>query len=190
MVVDLLRIYLLFGLVVHKAVWELLKRRSEAAPTKNTISLKVRLIKAAKIAILAGVFIQTLAPEFLRVSDNPAILRAVGAVLFTLGLTTALLGRIQLGDNWLDIETASVKVEQTTVTHGVYRYVRHPIYAGDLLLLFGLELALNSWGVVFVLLLAPVILRQAVREEEMLKQTLPGYDLYCRRTRRFIPFLA
>ncbi len=79
---------------------------------------------------------------------------------------------------------------QELVEEGVYRYIRHPIYLGDLLLLAGFELALNSWLALGVLVLAPVVLRQAREEEKVLLVNLPGYRDYCARTKRFIPFLA
>jgi protein-S-isoprenylcysteine O-methyltransferase Ste14 len=75
------------------------------------------------------------------------------------------------------------------VSKGLYRFIRHPIYVGDLLLLIGLELSLNSWLVLGVILLLPVVIRQAVSEEKMLMRSLPGYETYCARTKRFIPFL-
>jgi len=126
----------------------------------------------------------------LPLSAEPALWRAVGAAAFTAGLSIALLGRIQLGGNWSDIESAVIRREHRVVCNGIYRYVRHPIYAGDLLLLVGLELALNSWLVVLAVLLVPIVARQAMREERELAETLPGYDEYRRQTKRFIPFLA
>ncbi len=80
--------------------------------------------------------------------------------------------------------------EQAVVSNGPYRLIRHPIYVGDLMLLFGLELALNSWLVLGVLLLAPIVLRQAVQEEKKLALALPGYQEYCANTKRFIPFVV
>jgi protein-S-isoprenylcysteine O-methyltransferase Ste14 len=185
--VDLLRLYLFAGLVAHKAVWELLKRRG-GAPKK--VPLGVKLIKSVKILILAGILAQTLLPDVLPLASDPGPLRAAGAALFSFGLAIAVLGRVQLGDNWLDIESAAVKRKQAVVSRGVYGYVRHPIYVGDLILLIGLELALNSWLVLAAALLAPVVLRQAMKEESVLLRSLPGYDDYCRRTKRFIPFVA
>jgi len=67
--------------------------------------------------------------------------------------------------------------------------VRHPIYTGDLLLLLGLELALNSWAVIGVVAMAVYVRRQAIREERNLLEKIPGYDQYCRCTARFVPFL-
>jgi protein-S-isoprenylcysteine O-methyltransferase Ste14 len=129
------------------------------------------------------------APEFLPIARDPAALRIIGAAIYTLGLLTALTARLQLGRNWSDIEKASLMENHALVAHGLYRWVRHPIYAGDVLLLLGLELALNSWAAAGVVALALYVRRQAMSEERELLQTLPGYDQYYRRTARFLPFL-
>ena len=183
----LLRAYLLIGLVAHKAVWEMLKRN--ASKSLQSESFTLQLIKLAKIAVLLGVIVQTLVPRYvLPIADNPFSLQAAGVVLFSAGLATAILGRVQLGESWSDIETPQAK--NSVVSRGIYGYIRHPIYAGDLLLLAGLELCLNSWLVIGVLALAPVVANKAIREEKMLAEKLPGYDVYVRKTKRFIPFLV
>lgn len=189
---DALNLYLLGGLIAHKAVWEVMKRRQPPSPVtaRARQSLKTTVTKAVKIAILLGIALQTLLPPVFPIDADPAMLRGAGFVLYTAGLAIAILGRVQLGDNWLDIEEAGKKREQGVVSEGVYRFIRHPIYVGDLLLLAGLELALESWLAAGVVVLAPMVLRQAIQEEKFLQQTLPGYLDYCRRTKRFVPFLA
>jgi protein-S-isoprenylcysteine O-methyltransferase Ste14 len=193
MIFDPIRAILLTGLLFHKVFWEAMKRRGPAEPARVSTApqpLPVRFVKLVKIAILLGIATQTVLPEILPISADPAGLKIGGLILFLAGLAIAVTGRWQLGDNWLDIEAAGVKKEQKTVAEGIYAYVRHPIYTGDLLLIAGLELALNSWLFLFVFPLAVVVTRQAIREEQKLLETLPGYDAYCRRTRRFIPFIA
>lgn len=183
-----LRIYLLLGLALHKVVWETLKRKDGEKPSEPK-SLTLLAIKAVKIVILLGVIVQALLPDVLPITPNPLTLRIVGTVVYTVGLLTAIAARFQLGDNWANIETSQVLQRQRVVAKGVYAYIRHPIYSGDLLLLFGLELALNSWLVLGVFTLAPIVLLRAIKEERMLVQALPGYDSYCVRTKRFIPFV-
>lgn len=184
----LLKIYLLAGLILHKVIWEILRQKSDEKPLE-TPSIKLRLIKAVKISILLGIMVQIWLPEVLPITDDPAVLRVIGTIIYTFGLLTAIAARFQLGENWANIETGQVLERQQVVAKGVYGFIRHPIYTGDLLLLLGLELALNSWLVAGILLLAPIVLRQAVKEEKMLVRNLPGYDVYCARTKRFIPFV-
>lgn len=186
-----LQIYLLAGIVVHKALWEALKNRSSGgdALKRERQPIYLKLIKGAKIGILLGIVAQTMAPDVLPITSSPFDLRVAGVLIYTAGLVIAVFGRIQLGANWSDIETSQVLRNHRVVSHGLYRYIRHPIYVGDLMFLAGLELSLNSWLVLAAGLLAPVALWMAVREERMLAETLPGYEAYRARTKRFIPFV-
>ena len=148
-----------------------------------------RVAKMVKLAILVGILVQTLLPDVLPIMSDPSALRLAGAALFSAGLLVAIVARIQLGNNWSDIEAGGVKANQNLVASGIYRSVRHPIYAGDLLLLFGLELALNSWLMLGMFPLAAVVYWQTLREERFLLRSLPGYADYCSSTYRFIPFV-
>ncbi|MEZ5428813.1 MAG: isoprenylcysteine carboxylmethyltransferase family protein [Pyrinomonadaceae bacterium] len=184
----LLKFYLLSGLIIHKAVWEILRKKSAEQP-KEKQSMGLLAVKAVKIGILLGIIVQTLLPDILPISADPFPFRVAGTLIYTLGLLTAIAARFQLGDNWANIETGQVLDRQQVVARGIYGFIRHPIYTGDLLLLLGLELALNSWLVLGVLVLAPVVLLKAIKEEQMLVRELSGYEAYCARTKRFIPFV-
>ena len=190
MEISWVRIYLLLGLLFHKAVWEFMKARQGRGTASNVARpWNVRLLSATKVVILLGIIAQTVMPVVLPITANPSTLTAVGVALYTLGLLIAVSARIQLGRNWSDIEKSQLKPGHQLVEHGVYRYVRHPIYTGDLLLLLGLQLALNSWCVLGVAALAVYVHRRVIREERKLCEVLPQYSQYCRRTSRFLPFL-
>jgi protein-S-isoprenylcysteine O-methyltransferase Ste14 len=77
------------------------------------------------------------------------------------------------------------------ITNGPYRIVRHPMYAGAILWLVGVPLMLGSgWGVAAVPLIVAALGWRAVREEQMLRRELPGYDAYAQRVKyRLIPGL-
>jgi protein-S-isoprenylcysteine O-methyltransferase Ste14 len=80
---------------------------------------------------------------------------------------------------------------QTVVSTGVYSIVRHPMYAGAVLLLIGMPLWLESYAAALLALvpLGTLVLRILI-EEKFLRQKLEGYDAYTRRVRyRLIPFL-
>jgi protein-S-isoprenylcysteine O-methyltransferase Ste14 len=188
---DALRLAMLLGLAAHKGLWEIMKWRARAPrAVPRAVSPSIRLVKLGKMALLAFLVIQTLCLEILPIAREPGALRAVGTGIFVVGLATAMSARVQLGRNWMDLEDARVLPEQSVVDRGIYRYIRHPIYTGDLLLLAGLELGVNSWLVLGVTVLAAVVVRRALAEEMLLAQRLAGYRAYCRRTKRFIPFLV
>lgn len=187
----LLRVYLFAGLAAHKILWELLKRRhdqsSQQSAPRNTPFLQI--VKAGKIVVTIGLFVQLFLPEILPITDNALVPHIVGVFLYTFGLLIAILARLELGNNWSDIETGLVKPNHMLVNRGVYRYIRHPIYTGDLAMLLGFELCLNSWLVLAVVILAIPTIYGAVREEKMLAETVTGYQAYRTQTKRFIPFV-
>jgi protein-S-isoprenylcysteine O-methyltransferase Ste14 len=187
MVLDPLRLFLLLGLVLHKGVWEVLKRRQSTRRPSSTPA--VVFIKLAKIAILVGLCAQTVLPEVLPILSEPMTLRLTGGFLFVTGLTLAVTARFQLGREWSDIECSSVAADHKIIERGVYRFIRHPIYMGDVLLITGLELALNSWLVLGVIPLALAVFLKAKSEEEALAHRLSGYHEYQSRTKRFLPFV-
>ena len=185
----LLKLFLFFGLVLHKVIWEVLRTKAPSQ-TPSSASLTIVAVKLVKIAIFIGILVQIWLPDVLPIGNEGSFwIRAAGVLLFSLGLLTAISARVQLGDNWSNIESGQVLTNQSVVDRGIYAYVRHPIYTGDLLLLIGLELALNSWLVVLALLLCPIVMWKAIKEERMLLRELSGYIEYHRRTKRFIPFV-
>jgi protein-S-isoprenylcysteine O-methyltransferase Ste14 len=81
-------------------------------------------------------------------------------------------------------------IPKAIVTRGPYRYVRHPIYTANVLLLLGIALLSGT------LLLVPNLLvlgvgyyRSAVQEESYLCANLPKYRGYRQRTGMFLPRL-
>jgi protein-S-isoprenylcysteine O-methyltransferase Ste14 len=188
----LFRFYLLFGLIFHKAVWIAMKHRAKTDDRQGarTYPPRVLVARLVKLLIFVLIMIQIFVPDVFPILDEPFALRIAGGLLYTLGLVTAVLGRIQLADSWSDIEVGRVAAGMQVVSGGVYRYLRHPIYAGDLLLLLGLELALNSWLVLAAAALVPPVVYRAVQEEQTLRKMITGYEDYASRTKRFIPFVV
>jgi len=87
--------------------------------------------------------------------------------------------------------TIRVETEQPVISTGVYRMVRHPMYAGALILFIATPLALGSfWGLIVVLPLCAVLVARLLDEERYLSAALPGYDAYRGRVRyRLIPYI-
>jgi len=84
-----------------------------------------------------------------------------------------------------------IERQQRVITDGPYRIVRHPMYAGSLLMFVGTPLLLGSWwGLLFVPIGAIGIGMRAVGEERMLRRELAGYEDYTRHVRfRMVPGL-
>ncbi len=94
-----------------------------------------------------------------------------------------------LKQNSYAASTVTVEPEQPVVSTGVYAIVRHPMYAGALLLIAATPLALGSyWGLLVVLVALPALIWRLLDEERILARDLLGYVEYCRRVRyRLIP---
>lgn len=75
------------------------------------------------------------------------------------------------------------------VTTGPYRYVRHPMYVGVILMFIAIPLALGSvYGIIPGVLLIIVFLIRTSLEDKTLREELPGYEEYSRKTKyRLLP---
>lgn len=78
---------------------------------------------------------------------------------------------------------------QTVVTGGPYRYVRHPMYLGIILLFAGIPLALGSlWGLIPGGLIVLLFVIRTALEDRMLRRELTGYIEYAAKVRsRLLP---
>jgi len=75
------------------------------------------------------------------------------------------------------------------VSHGPYRWVRHPGYLGTLAFELGTPVALSSWWALIpaALMVLLTVLRTAL-EDRALRRDLPGYEEYAQETRwRLLP---
>ena len=80
---------------------------------------------------------------------------------------------------------------QTVVDTGVYGVVRHPMYAGAVLLFVGLPLWLESYAsALFASVPIGILALRIIVEEQFLKRELEGYDAYTKKVQyRLIPFV-
>ena len=81
--------------------------------------------------------------------------------------------------------------KQHVISTGVYGVVRHPLYFGCLLMMFGAPLLLGSvYGLVLSTIGLILVIGRIFGEERMLSDELEGYDEYKKRvTSRLIPFV-
>ncbi len=112
----------------------------------------------------------------------------LGDVLVLLGLFITLL---VLRENTFSASNIRVEPGQTVISTGPYAIMRHPMYAGALIMGVGVPLALGSWlGLLVVALLMPVLVWRILDEEKLLSSELSGYTEYRRHVRfRLVPFV-
>lgn len=115
-------------------------------------------------------------------------LKIVGIILFTLGGLLMLWGRAALGE-WFSTRFV-VKKGHRLIQEGPYKFVRHPIYVGVLLAMWGLTLALDSLVTLLILAIPFIIVTHlnAKAEERLLSSSLKGeYESYKIRVPMFVP---
>ncbi|RCX33018.1 protein-S-isoprenylcysteine O-methyltransferase Ste14 [Thioalbus denitrificans] len=121
-------------------------------------------------------------PEF------PLWLMVLGFLLIALGYAFAAWALIE---NRFFSSVVRIQVERGHVVcdSGPYRIVRHPGYAGNMLALPGMALALNSlWTLVPAAVALVIAVIRTALEDRTLQDELPGYRDYARRVRyRLIP---
>ncbi len=79
--------------------------------------------------------------------------------------------------------------KQQVVTTGVYGFVRHPLYLGCMLMMYGASFLTGSVvGLVIAVVGTVVLVGRIFGEEKMLLTELDGYDAYKQKVRyRLIP---
>lgn len=84
-----------------------------------------------------------------------------------------------------------VAEDQKVISTGPYAIVRHPLYSGGLIMLFGIPPALGSWwGMLVNLPLLAAVIWRLLDEERFLVEKLTGYAEYRESVRyRLVPFV-
>jgi protein-S-isoprenylcysteine O-methyltransferase Ste14 len=92
-------------------------------------------------------------------------------------------------ENTFSSATIELAPDQKVISTGPYALVRHPMYAGALVMLLGIPITLGSWwGVLVVVAIVPALIWRLLDEEKFLARNLPGYVEYQNRLRyRLIP---
>lgn len=90
--------------------------------------------------------------------------------------------------------TGSVVTEeaQSLVSHGPYKYLRHPSYTGILLVVFGFGLMMANWLsllAIFVGMFIGILYRIRIEEGALCQHFGQPYKNYMAVTKRLIPFL-
>jgi protein-S-isoprenylcysteine O-methyltransferase Ste14 len=111
-----------------------------------------------------------------------------GTLCLALGLWLFHRSHADLGTNWS--LTLEVREKHQLITHGVYRWVRHPMYLALFIYGVGQALVLPNWltgpsyGVAMLLLFA---FRLGPEERMMVEEFGNDYEQYRATTKRLVP---
>jgi len=118
----------------------------------------------------------------------PAWSSLIGVIVFGIALWLLWRSHVDLGRNWS--ATTEIKENHRLVTQGVFRYIRHPMYAAHLLWGIAQALLIQNYiaGLASLVVFIPLYLLRVTREEQMmLKEFGDKYRAYMSRTGRIIP---
>lgn len=119
---------------------------------------------------------------------NNVVLGSLGVICAGAGIAFAIWARVHIGRNWG--MPMSLKEEPELVTSGPYAFVRHPIYTGILLAVFGSVLVSSFIWIIPLIGIAAYFYYSAKTEEKNLIKIFPEkYPAYMKRTKMLIPFI-
>jgi len=115
---------------------------------------------------------------------------AIGMVLVVIGLMIRIHSILTL-KQYFTYSVAKVENHKIIKT-GLYRFLRHPGYLGQLIIFLGISTSISNWISILVMMI-PITLgylyRIKVEERFMIEQMGENYLNYQKRTKRLIPFI-
>jgi len=121
---------------------------------------------------------------------NKSWISYTGIGILAMGGITLTYSRIKLGK--YGGPKIVIEEEHKFVSDGIYKYIRHPMYLGFLLLFFGYSLSFRSFISSFLTLSSLFMVfksRMALEEELLTSRFGEAYISYLNRTKRLIPML-
>lgn len=165
----------------------LLERRMNAGPWKEKEPSQKIIVSLIILSFFAFIVLAVLDHRF-GLSPVPAWASMLGEAV--LALSFAFIFWVTKVNSFAAANIA-VTSDQKVISSGPYAHVRHPMYAGALLLFVAIPLALGSWWTIgFVVILIPILMWRLLDEERILKRELPGYAEYMQKVKyRLVPHM-
>lgn len=116
--------------------------------------------------------------------------RLAGLAVIILGMILRFAAVSQLGRLFTVMVT--IREVHNIKKDGLYKYLRHPSYAGSLLSFIGYGLSMNNWLaliVVFVPVFLVFVYRMQIEEQVLMGQFGDEYVNYMKTTKRVIPWI-
>jgi protein-S-isoprenylcysteine O-methyltransferase Ste14 len=139
-----------------------------------------------RLVALLGSFLFLLFVPFLSRHELSLTLDFLSILLMLSGSILATIVLLCLGRSFSILPEA-----RRLVVTGPYRFVRHPLYATEMICMLGFIIQFTLWPAVIVFLIQLVIQLERMRiEEQLLNKTFPEYEMYASNTAQLIPGLC
>ncbi|MBN2157148.1 MAG: isoprenylcysteine carboxylmethyltransferase family protein [Candidatus Lokiarchaeota archaeon] len=140
------------------------------------------------LTFIAFVFLYNWIPWEIAHIPFPLWLRWMGLPLGLGAIVYFIIVHEALGKNFSP--KLRIKKEQTLITHGPYKHIRHPMYVAFFLLHLAVFFIVANWiiGISWNIFLFTIIaIRVKPEEKLMIERFGKEYEEYIERTRRFLP---
>ena len=183
---------LYFAVVTGVMIWMkknapgLLKERM--SPKKDAKSWDKKIITAYTLLVMALMIVPGLDAVRFRWSEVPLIVKVLGFIGYIPAMGFALWA---MKENAYLSDVVRIQVDRghTVCNTGPYRYVRHPMYVGVILIIFCLPFSLGSfYALIPAFIIVVLFILRTSLEDKTLQQELPGYKEYAQKVRyRLLP---
>jgi protein-S-isoprenylcysteine O-methyltransferase Ste14 len=166
---------------------KLLERRMSGGPFAEKETTQKIIMSLTSLGFIGLMVVPALDHRF-GWSQMPPYAALAGDVFVLLGWLAIFF---VFKENTFASATIELAPDQKVISTGLYALVRHPMYAGGLLMLFGMPVALGSWwGLLVIAAMTPALIWRLFDEEKFLVRNLPGYVEYQKKVRyRLIPWV-
>jgi len=164
----------------------LLKERM--SPKKDAKSWDKRIITVYTLLLMALLIVPGLDAVRFGWSEVPLIVKVLGFVGY---LPAGRFASWAMKENAYLSNVVRIQKDRghTVCTTGPYRYVRHPMYAGVMLIMLCLPLSLGSfYAFIPAFMIVVLFILRTSLEDKTLQEELPGYKEYAQKVRyRLLP---
>jgi protein-S-isoprenylcysteine O-methyltransferase Ste14 len=185
-------IFLYLAVVTGMMIWMkkkapgLLKERM--SPKKDAKSWDKRILTAYTLILMAFLIVPGLDAVRFGCSEVPLTVKVLAFIGFIPGSGFAFWA---MKENAYLSDVVRIQKDRghTVCTTGPYKYVRHPMYVGVILIIFCLPLSLGSfYALIPAFIIAVLFIVRTSLEDKTLQEELPGYKEYAQKVRyRLLP---
>jgi len=168
--------------IVYWVVSSLQAKRTITGPFWNSWWIRILVLVIVVVAASSTRF------QIISMYKPTEFVGWLGIILVAGGIALVIWARMHLASNWG--MPMSVKENPELVTSGPYTYIRHPIYTGVLIGMFGNMLIFGPIWLVIFFFAGAYFVYSATQEEKIMQKEFPDqYPSYRARSKMLIPFI-
>lgn len=141
-------------------------------------------------AAMIGVFTLSIVGSIIFESQPSTLQRMIGLTFYIAGVSLRYWGIFHLRHQFT--RHVVVRPEDELVSSGPYRFLRHPLYTGLLLISFGFSLYFIHWGIALIgagLTSLALLYRIRIEEGMLVRHFGQSYQSWSKTRKRLFPFI-